>query len=41
MREGRRLRSGRRYEEPFYVLKLEARLARALVELDPRHALVR
>jgi hypothetical protein len=25
-----------RYQEPFYSLKLEASLARALVELDPR-----
>jgi hypothetical protein len=27
-----------RYEQPFYPLKPEARLARALVELDPRQA---
>jgi hypothetical protein len=41
MREGRRSLSGRWYEQPFYVLDLEAGLARALVELDPRHTLVR
>jgi hypothetical protein len=27
-----------RYEQPFYLLKPEARLARALVDLDPRQA---
>jgi hypothetical protein len=28
----------KRHEQPFYLLKPDARLARALVELDPRHA---